>query len=85
MAVLVGIGLDVKYRRHLSFRAIQADYGYTRLPNLSGNDQNLLQDFVQVKRREHRLAGIVEDGDLLHGAGRILSGLGAVTEVPKVT
>jgi outer membrane immunogenic protein len=43
VAVLVGIGLDVKYRKHLSFRAIQADYGYTRLPNLSGNDQNLLR------------------------------------------
>jgi outer membrane immunogenic protein len=43
VAVLVGIGLDVKYRRHLSFRAIQADYGYTRLPNLAGNDQNLLR------------------------------------------
>jgi hypothetical protein len=43
VAVLVGVGLDVKYRRHLSFRAIQADYGYTRLPNLSGNDQNLLR------------------------------------------
>jgi outer membrane immunogenic protein len=42
-ALLVGIGLDVKYRRHLSFRAIQADYGYTRLPNLVGNDQNLLR------------------------------------------
>ena len=33
----------MKYRRHLSFRAIQADYGYTRLPNLAGNDQNLLR------------------------------------------
>jgi outer membrane immunogenic protein len=43
VAILVGIGLDVKYRRHLSFRAIQADYGYTRLPNLAGNDQNLLR------------------------------------------
>jgi outer membrane immunogenic protein len=42
-ALLVGIGVDVKYRRHLSFRAIQADYGYTRLPNLAGNDQNLLR------------------------------------------
>lgn len=42
-ALLAGIGLDVKYRRHLSFRAIQADYGYTRLPNLAGNDQNLLR------------------------------------------
>jgi outer membrane immunogenic protein len=42
-AVLAGIGLDIKYRRHLSFRAIQADYGYTRLPNLAGNDQNLLR------------------------------------------
>jgi outer membrane immunogenic protein len=42
-AFLVGVGLDVKYRRHLSFRAIQADYGYTRLPNLAGNDQNLLR------------------------------------------
>jgi outer membrane immunogenic protein len=42
-ALLVGIGLDYKYRRHLSFRLIQADYGYTRLPNLAGNDQNLLR------------------------------------------
>jgi hypothetical protein len=39
----VGIGLDYKYRRHLSFRVIQADYGYTRLPNNAGNDQNLLR------------------------------------------
>jgi outer membrane immunogenic protein len=43
IALLVGIGLDYKYRRHLSFRVIQADYGYTRLPNLAGNDQNLLR------------------------------------------
>lgn len=43
LALLVGIGVDVKYRKHLSFRAIQADYGYTRLPNLSGNDQNLFR------------------------------------------
>lgn len=42
-ALLAGVGVDVKYRRHLSFRAIQADYGYTRLPNLAGNDQNLLR------------------------------------------
>ena len=42
-ALLAGVGLDIKYRRHLSFRAIQADYGYTRLPNLSGNDQNLFR------------------------------------------
>jgi hypothetical protein len=42
-AFLVGAGLDVKYRKHLSFRAIQVDYGYTRLPNLAGNDQNLLR------------------------------------------
>ena len=43
VAVLAGIGVDYKYRRHLSFRMIQADYGYTRLPNLAGNDQNLLR------------------------------------------
>jgi outer membrane immunogenic protein len=43
LALLVGIGVDYKYRRHLSFRLIQADYGYTRLPNLAGNDQNLLR------------------------------------------
>jgi hypothetical protein len=42
-ALLVGIGLDYKYRRHLSFRVIQADYGYARLPNNAGNDQNLLR------------------------------------------
>jgi hypothetical protein len=43
LALLAGIGLDLKYRKHLSFRLIQADYGYTRLPNLAGNDQNLLR------------------------------------------
>jgi hypothetical protein len=42
-ALLAGIGVDLKYRKHLSFRLIQADYGYTRLPNLAGNDQNLLR------------------------------------------
>jgi outer membrane immunogenic protein len=42
-ALLAGLGLDYKYRKHLSFRAIQADYGYTRLPNLAGNRQNLLR------------------------------------------
>jgi outer membrane immunogenic protein len=42
-ALLAGIGLDIKYRKHLSFRAIQADYGFTRLPNTAGNDQNLLR------------------------------------------
>jgi outer membrane immunogenic protein len=43
IAFLGGIGIDYKYRRHLSFRLIQADYGYTRLPNAAGNDQNLLR------------------------------------------
>jgi len=42
-ALLAGIGVDYKFRKHLSFRLIQADYGYTRLPNLAGNDQNLLR------------------------------------------
>jgi outer membrane immunogenic protein len=43
VAFLGGIGLDYKYHKHLSFRVIQADYGYTRLPNLAANDQNLLR------------------------------------------
>jgi outer membrane immunogenic protein len=43
IALLGGIGLDYKYRRHLSFRVFQADFGYTRLPNLAGNDQYLLR------------------------------------------
>ena len=42
-ALLVGAGLDYKYRRHLSFRVIQADYGYTGLPNAATNKQNLLR------------------------------------------
>ena len=33
----------MKYRRLLSFRAFQFDYGYTRLPNGSSNDQNLFR------------------------------------------
>lgn len=43
IAILVGIGLDYKYKRHLSFRLFQADYGYTRLPNAAANDQNLIR------------------------------------------
>jgi len=43
IALLVGIGVDYKYRRHLSFRVFQVDYSYTRLPNLVGNDQNLFR------------------------------------------
>jgi outer membrane immunogenic protein len=42
-AFLAGAGVDYKWRRHLSFRIVQADYGYTRLPNLAGNDQNLFR------------------------------------------
>ena len=42
-ALLAGMGVDYKWRRHLSFRVIQADYGYARLRNLDGNDQNLLR------------------------------------------
>lgn len=43
VALLIGVGFDVKYRRLLSFRAFQFDYGYTRLPNGSSNDQNLFR------------------------------------------
>jgi outer membrane immunogenic protein len=43
IAILAGIGVDYKFRRHLSFRLAQADYGYTRLPNGASNDQNLLR------------------------------------------
>jgi hypothetical protein len=43
IAFLAGIGVDYKFRRHLSFRVIQADYGYTRLPNGASNDQNWLR------------------------------------------
>ena len=42
-AVLLGVGIDIKYRRLLSFRAFQFDYGYTRLPNAASNDQNLFR------------------------------------------
>ena len=43
IAFLVGAGLDYRFRRHLSFRVIQADYGYTGLPNAAGDEQNLLR------------------------------------------
>lgn len=43
LALLAGGGIDVRFKRHISFRAIQADYGYTRLPNNSSNQQNLLR------------------------------------------
>jgi hypothetical protein len=43
LAILAGIGVDYKFRRRLSFRLIQADYGYTRLPNAASNDQNLFR------------------------------------------
>ena len=49
------------------------------------NHQDPLQDFVQVKGGEHRLAGVVKDRDLLHVACRILPRGDNGTEVPKVT
>jgi hypothetical protein len=43
IALLAGVGVDYKFRRHLSFRVIQGDFGYTRLPNSVGNDQMLVR------------------------------------------
>jgi hypothetical protein len=43
LALLAGVGVDYKFRRHLSFRVIQGDFGYTRLPNGVGNDQMLVR------------------------------------------
>jgi outer membrane immunogenic protein len=43
LALLAGGGVDVKFERHLSFRAIQVDYGRTRLPNNAGNQEKLLR------------------------------------------
>lgn len=43
LALLAGVGLDYKFRRHISFRVIQGDFGYTRLPNGAGNDQMLVR------------------------------------------
>jgi outer membrane immunogenic protein len=42
-AVLAGGGLDLSINRHLTIRAIQADYLRTQLPNGQGNEQNLLR------------------------------------------
>jgi hypothetical protein len=42
-AILAGVGVDYKFRRHLSFRVIQGDFGYTQLPNGSKNDQMLVR------------------------------------------
>src|SRR5277367_2988658 len=47
--------------------------------------EDSLQDFVQVKGGQHRLARVVEEGDSLHKINGSLSSIGNVTEIPKVT
>src|SRR5215471_53666 len=52
---------------------------------IARNNQDLLEDLVELKRRQYGLAGIVQDCDLLHGPWRILTCWQRVTYVPKVT
>jgi hypothetical protein len=52
---------------------------------IPGNHQDLLQHLVQIECGQDRLAGVIQNGNFLHGAGEILSGIGCITEVPKVT
>jgi len=48
--------------------------------------QNLLKDLLEVERRQDRLAGVVQDGDLLHGMIKEdFTFLTVATDVPKVT
>jgi hypothetical protein len=43
LAVLAGGGLDVRMKRYLALRPIQADYLRTTMPNGASNEQNLLR------------------------------------------
>src|SRR6478672_9776812 len=48
--------------------------------------QNLLKDLLEVEGRQDRLAGVVQDGDLLHGMIKEdFTFLTVATDVPKVT
>jgi hypothetical protein len=42
-ALLAGVGVDYKFRRHLSFRVIQGDFGLIGLHNGAKNDQMLVR------------------------------------------
>ena len=43
LAVFVGGGFDISIGHHLAVRAIQADYGFTQLPNQVNDSQHLLR------------------------------------------
>jgi len=46
----------------------QQDGDVLQMKIIARNHQDLPQDLVQIEGRQHRLTGIVEDGDLLHSA-----------------
>jgi hypothetical protein len=49
------------------------------------DDQDLLQHFIKIKRRQYRLAGVVKNGDFLHVAAGFYPAPAKVAEVSKVT
>src|SRR5947209_2470108 len=76
------LGANVKFIRLL---IQQQDTDVWQMEVIAGNNQDLLQDLVQLKRRQYRLAGIVQNCDFLHNPCRILTCGQRVTYVPKVT
>src|SRR3974377_1296209 len=48
----------------------QQDRHVGQMEIVARNGQDLLQDLVEVERRQDGLAGVIEDGDFLHAARR---------------
>src|SRR5207248_9019740 len=74
------MGANVKF---IGLLIQQYDTDVWQMEVIAGNNQDLLQDLVQLKRRQYRLAGIVQNCDLLHNPWRILTRQAVVTYVPK--
>ena len=65
--------------KFLLFFVQQQDGHVLQVEVVARDDQNLVQDPLQIGRGEHRLAGVVENGDFLHGWPDF-TGPGLVTE-----
>jgi hypothetical protein len=63
----------------------QQDSDILQVEVVARDDQDLLQHFIEIKRGQYRLAGIVKNGYFLHVAAGFYSALLRVAEVSKVT
>src|SRR5207245_7169668 len=59
----------------------QEDGNILQVEVVARDDQDLLQHFIEIKRGQYRLAGVVKNGDFLHVAAGFYSALAVVAAV----